>query len=252
MTRTTTPLLSLPAPTADLLHGRSLFLDLDGTLFELVDCPSDVVADAEMRALLTRLSDRLDGRLAIVSGRSLAQMDIMLGPVAQRLALSGSHGSEHRLEGVVMRPERPAALDEIAEAFHDFARGREGVLVEEKSLGVALHYRMALDVETAAGVLADELAQTHQLKVQNGKMMVELRLPGADKGSAVHWLMARPPMAGTRPVFVGDDLTDEPGFVAAHALGGDGVLVGERQPTQAGFALSHPAAVRAWLEAFAQ
>jgi len=226
----------------------SLFLDLDGTMLELIDRPDQVIADAALQALLVRLANRLEGRLAIVSGRSIAQIDAILGPVAQRLALSGSHGSEHRWRGVAAHPVRPAALDEAYDRFRDFADAHAGVLVENKSFGVALHYRMAPKISVEAEALAAALAEQHDLHLQPGKMMAELRLPGGDKGKAIHMLMTRPPMAGTRPWFVGDDATDEPGFVAARKLGGAGILVGTRRPTAALYALPGPPAVRKWLE----
>jgi len=230
------------------LATSSLFLDLDGTLLELIDQPDKVVADAQLRDLLGRLTDRLDGRLAIVSGRSIAQMDAILGPIAHNVAISGSHGSEHRWQGVAAHPVRPRTLDEAAERFRDFADAHAGVLVEDKSFGVALHYRMAPSIEADAQALAMALAETLDLKFQPGKMMAELRLPGGDKGKAVHSLMARAPMAGTLPYFIGDDDTDEPGFVAAQMLGGAGILVGNRTPTAAIYALPDPAAVGDWLE----
>lgn len=241
---------SLPEPDVSMLLGKSLFLDLDGTLFELIDRPEDVVADPPTRALLEALAERLEGRLAIVSGRSLEQIDAMLGPVAQRLAVSGSHGSEHRWRGVTAHPIRPPALQNVAEHFRDFANGSDGVHVEEKSFGVALHYRQAPHVEPAARDLAAKLATTYALHLQDGKMMVELRLLGGDKGTAVRRLMDRPPMAGTLPVFIGDDLTDEPGFGAARALGGHAVLVGPHRATHANLGLPDPAAVRRWLAEF--
>jgi trehalose 6-phosphate phosphatase len=230
------------------LATSSLFLDLDGTLLDLIDQPDKVVADAPLRDLLGRLTDRLDGRLAIVSGRSIAQMDAILGPIAHHVAISGSHGSEHRWRGVAAHPVRPRALDEAAERFRDFADAHAGVLIEDKSFGVALHYRMAPGIEADAQALAMALAETLDLQFQPGKMMAELRLPGGDKGKAVHSLMARAPMAGTRPYFLGDDDTDEPGFVAAQMLGGAGILVGSRAQTAATYALPDPAAVRVWLE----
>lgn len=242
----------LPEPPIALLDGKSLFLDLDGTLFELIDRPDEVKADAATRDLLVRLADRLDGRLAVVSGRSLAQIDAILGPVARDLAVSGSHGSEHRWRGIEAHPARPPALDEVATQFRDFASGHDGLLVEEKSFGVVLHYRQATQHEAAAHALAKDLARTHDLQTQDGKAMIELRAPGGDKGTAVHRLMTRPPMAGTLPLFVGDDATDEPGFIAARNMGGAAVLVGTRRPTAASHALPDPAAVRRWLGDFAQ
>jgi len=204
-----------------------------------------------LRTLLARLADRLDDRIAIVSGRSIAQIDRILGEVSHRVAVSGSHGSEHRWRGIEAHPVRSPAFDRIAERFIAFAADHPGVLVENKTFGVALHYRMAPAAEAAALNLAQVEADRHDLLLQPGKMMVELRLPGGDKGTAVRALMDRPPMAGTRPVFVGDDATDEPGFSAAQALGGFGILVGNRHPTAARFALASPAALRGWLERLA-
>lgn len=235
------------SPPSTVVYGASLFLDLDGTLLELLDRPDDVVADDDLRTLLLRLSTRLAGRVAVVSGRSLAQLDAILGPVAHAIALSGSHGCEHRWRGASEQPERPALLDVAAAQFAAFAAERDGVMLEEKSFGVALHYRMAPDSEAEARALAVALARDTGLQLQKGKMMVELRCPGSDKGGAVRRLMGHPPMAGTVPVFVGDDITDEAAFEAARALGGAGVLVGPARASAAEFRLPDPAAVRAWL-----
>lgn len=239
------------APPPDARAGWSLFLDLDGTLLELIDDPDQVIADDVLRSLLAQVAERLEGRLAIVSGRSIAQLDGILGPVAHLVALSGSHGSEHRWRDMSAHPVRPDALDEAYVRLSDFAQARSGVLLENKSYGVALHYRQVPEIEPEAQAFVAALADTLDLKYQPGKMMSELRMPGGDKGKAVHMLMARAPMAGTRPLFVGDDYTDEPGFEAARELGGAGVLVGDREPTAATHGLADPAAVRAWLEEIA-
>lgn len=145
------------------------------------------------------------------------------------------------------RPNRPAALDEVALRFHDFAQDWSGVLVEVKSFGVALHYRMCPAAAVAAGALASRLAKQFDLHLQDGKMMVELRVAGGDKGAAVERLMSRPPMRGTAPIFAGDDITDEAGFAAACKLGGHAIIIGERRPTAANFSLPSPGALREWL-----
>ena len=119
-------------------------------------------------------------------------------------------------------------------------------MIEDKSLGTALHYRQSPDHEDAARALAQGVAATLGLVVQHGKMMVELRVPG-DKGSAITALMAEPPFAGTTPIFLGDDLTDEDGFVAVAALGGTGILVGPPRDTAATARLDGVADVRRWL-----
>lgn len=237
----------MPLPPRDLLAGASLFLDLDGTLLELVDRPEDVQADPGLRDLLVRLEARLEGRLAVVSGRSLEQIDAILGEVASDLAISGSHGCEHRWRGISARPNRPEELDRAAERLRTFVEGQTGLLLEEKSFGVALHYRMNPQAEAAAHALAQDLSDQLQLGLQHGKMMVELRVAGGDKGRAVHRLMSRPPMLGTRPIFIGDDVTDEPGFAAARELGGHGIFIGVPQPTAADYRIASPEDLRRWL-----
>lgn len=237
----------LPRPPAELLERASLFLDIDGTLLDLVDRPDEVIADAALHDLLRRLLVALDGRVAVLSGRSLDQVDTILGEIAGEMAVSGSHGCEHRWRGISARPDRPPALDRAAERFRDFTGGRDGVLLEEKSFGVALHYRMNPAVGNEAQAVAVQLADELGLDVQHGKMMVELRVAGGGKGGALQRLMNRAPMAGTRPVFIGDDVTDEDGFAAARALGGHGVLIGEPRPTAADYRLEGPAQLRRWL-----
>ncbi len=239
--------LSLPPPPPALLDGASLFIDFDGPLVDLADHPGGVVVDEELRALVMHLHDCSGGRVAIISGRSIEQLDALLGPVAQQIGLSGSHGCEHRWNGISARPFPPPELEIVAHRMKAFAHRHPGTLVEEKSFGVALHYRMAPQAEAAALILGADLAKKFGLYLQKGKMVVELRPAGGDKGGALRRLMARAPMAGTRPLFLGDDVTDEAGFAAASALGGAGILVGPQRPTAAAYRLADPTAARAWL-----
>ncbi|HVJ00244.1 MAG TPA: trehalose-phosphatase [Sphingomonas sp.] len=239
----------LATPPADLLDGASLFLDFDGTLVDLADRPGDVAVDPALIALLDRLASRLDNRVALVSGRSVAQLDGFFGANGKTLAIVGSHGAEHRpAGGVITRPDRPQALDAAQKLIAETFAGRTGVVIEEKSLGVGVHYRLDPSAETDARALVDKIAAAHGLGVQHGKMMVELRLPGFDKGSAIAAMLSEPPFAGHRPVFLGDDLTDEPGFAACAAAGGVGVLVGALRETAATYRLDGVAAVHTWLE----
>jgi trehalose 6-phosphate phosphatase len=238
----------LSFPPADLIDGASLFLDFDGTLVELAARPEAVVVDAALTGLLDRLADRLDGRVALVSGRSIDQLDGFLGDAGGAIGLIGSHGAETRLAGgAIVRPDRPASLDAAAQLFADRFGGRDGVVIEAKSLGVGLHYRLDPSAEDEAHAIAEAFAAAHDLEVQHGKMMVELRLPGHDKGAAIAALLDRAPFAGHPPVFLGDDLTDEPGFVACARHDGAGVLVGDARDTAAHYRLPNVAAVHNWL-----
>lgn len=240
--------IHLPHPSTDILANASLFLDFDGTLVDIADRPDGVVVDPDIPYLLWLLYERHDGRIALVSGRSLAQLDALLGPVASMILISASHGSEHRWDGFHAVPERPSSLDIVAEAFTNTAASYPGAFVEDKSFGVALHYRLAPALDELALLIAGGLAESLGLTLQHGKMVVEVRIPGGDKGAAIRRLMQRSSMQGTHPIFLGDDLTDEPGFAAAFELGGTGILVGDgRQSTSARYALPDPASVRSWL-----
>ncbi|MEH3159039.1 MAG: trehalose-phosphatase [Sphingomonas taxi] len=238
----------LPPPPAALLRDAALFLDFDGTLVELQAQPDAVRVDARLSALVERLTGALDGRVAIISGRPVSGIRALFADPG--FAISGSHGLEVAWpDGRLTRAERPAALDRIVERMNDFAHATTGVLVEEKPLGAALHYRAAPDVEAEARAFAAELAAETGLHLQTGKMMIEVRVAGADKGSALTAMMQAPALAGYRPVFLGDDDTDEPAMAAAAELGGAGVLIGAARATAAAFRLDDVSATLSWLEA---
>ncbi|MFV0624056.1 trehalose-phosphatase [Sphingomonas sp. ac-8] len=243
---------ALNEPPLSLLRDSSLFLDFDGTLVDLAERPDGVVVDEALHTLLQRLAERLDGRLAIVSGRSIEQIDGFLGRSLGGVAVVGSHGAEiRRAGGTIVRPERPATLEAAETAFTERFAGHDGVVIEVKSLGVAIHYRMAPEVEVEARALVEAFARHEGLEVQHGKMMTELRMAGHDKGTAIASLAEQGPFLGHAPVFVGDDLTDEPGFVFCAHHGGSGILIGAPRATAAAFRLADVASFRRWLEAAA-
>jgi trehalose 6-phosphate phosphatase len=241
----------LQPPPPGLAEGAALFLDFDGTLVELAESPEAIAVPEGLPALLERLSARLDGRVALISGRSIADLERHL-PLSQ-IAVSGSHGLELRLGGAAPAgPPPPPGLSEARDALHAFAAGQEGLLVEEKPASVALHFRQAAGREAEAAALCSDVAERTGLSVQPGKMVIELRPPGADKGDALRQIMTEPEFAGARPLFVGDDWTDEHAFAAAAELGGGGILVGAARATAAHWRLDDVAAVAAWLESVAR
>ncbi|MBV8688353.1 MAG: trehalose-phosphatase [Alphaproteobacteria bacterium] len=237
---------SLPPPPS-IQSGDALFLDLDGTLIELADTPDSVRVPDALGELLGRLAHRLEGRVAIVSGRALADVDRHLGRVA--VTVAGSHGAELRLRdgGAVARPA-PPGLEAARAAAARLARDDSRLLIEEKPAGVAVHFRAAPEREAEVGRFAAALAEQTGLRLQKGKMVAELLAPGCDKGEALRAMMAEPSFAGARPLFVGDDLTDEHGFEAAAAAGGGGILVGAPRATAARWRIGGVAAVLRWLD----
>ena len=242
-------IVGLPAPKPLRLAETALFLDLDGTLAPIAARPQDVRPDPRRTTLLERLALKLDGRLAVVSGRTLADVDrILEGCVTSVAAIHGltRRGPDGRLFETPPHPR----LAEADEGFRAFAGRDSGLIVEEKGgLSVALHFRLASRHAEAARACARALAEATGLTLQEGDMVEELRTPGASKGDSVRQFMAEPPFAGAVPVFVGDDATDEDGFAAAQALGGLGVGIGAARPTLARFRLPGVEAALAWLEA---
>lgn len=240
------PPLPLPAPPA-VSSDWALFLDVDGTLLDFADIPGDVRVDPDLIDVLAVLHGRLDGALALVSGRRLAQLDALFAPLT--LPAVGLHGLEHREDGHQERHARPRALDEAVAWGQALATRYPGARVEDKGTTIALHWRAAPDAEDLLRQYADSiLIELPGYHLQPGNMVVELRPDGAHKGSAVAGMLAHPPFHGRRPVFVGDDLTDEHAFAAVNSHNGFGVLVGSRQPSAARYALHDPADVRAWLQ----
>ena len=232
------------------LGNWALFLDIDGTLVDLAAAPDGVVVPTGLTALLDRLTGRLAGALALVSGRSLTGIDRLL-PGGRDAA--GTHGVEWRRNGraQALAESWPAELDAAVAA----ATERLPFLhVERKAHSVALHYREAPEQGAAVRALAEALvrAAPRPFDLLDGKAVVEIVPPGAGKGAAIERFMASPPYAGRLPVFVGDDVTDEHGFAAVNRLGGISVHVGANPATTAGWRLDSPAAVRAWLAALAR
>jgi trehalose 6-phosphate phosphatase len=239
----------LPAPQLLQLGETALFLDLDGTLAPIAARPQDVGPDPRRTSLLERLALKLDGRLAVVSGRTLADVDrILEGRVT---AVAAVHGLVLRdPDGMIHATPPHPDLAAATEGFRAFVARDPGLIVEEKDgLSVALHFRQASRHAQAARACARALAARTGLTLQEGAMVEELRTPGARKGDSVRAFMAKPPFVGAAPVFAGDDVTDEDGFEAAQALGGVGVRVGAPRPTAARFELIGVEAALAWLEA---
>ncbi len=237
-----------PLPQPD--QRWALFLDVDGTLVEIAPTPDAVKVGRRLVALLGALDASLGGAVALVSGRPIEVLDELFLPL--RLAAAGNHGLERRDNGgAVSRPDiDPSVLDPARAAFDRFADERAGVVVEDKGLSVALHYRLAPEAEDAAAGLAGNLLQAlgPEFRIQHGKMMIELRPSGADKGSAIELFMAEPPFAGRVPVFIGDDVTDEDGFDAVNRLGGQSIRVGAADGGVARWRVADIEAVLDWLE----
>lgn len=228
--------------------GMALFLDFDGTLAELAARPEDVAVPSALIATLRRIQTDLDGALAVVSGRPVAEIDGFLAPL--HLPAAGLHGLEHRetLGARVQRAEEGAEIRLLKQRTRDSGLLERGIYFEDKGPTLALHYRSHPDLEQELAAFVEEALQDLPgLHRVNGKMVIEAKPDASDKGVALRHFMGQMPFAGRTPVFIGDDVTDEDGIAAAQALGGFGIKVGEGDSC-ARYRLSGVAAVHAWLD----
>jgi trehalose 6-phosphate phosphatase len=230
----------------ELLTTDALFLDFDGTLVEIAPSPAGVRVTPELQSLVRGLQLRLDGAVALISGRPIGDLDSLLAPL--EFAAAGEHGAEIRYwEGaeVVREHTLPEALGRDILALSEQLAGTE---LELKRASASLHYRRAPEHQTAVVAGMRELEkQLDGYALMLGKMVAELKPENVDKGLAIRDLYTRAPFAGRRPVFIGDDVTDESGFVAVNALGGLSVRVGHGTDTAARYAVPDIAAVHTWL-----
>ena len=237
----------LPDDSAALLQllsaaGTAVFLDFDGTLVDLAPTPDGVRLEPGVVEALALLAERHGGALALISGRPVAQIDAMLAPLV--LPVAGVHGVERRgADGQLHVAATPDVAPVLARA-RALAAMYPGLLVEQKRGAVALHYRLAPELEH---LCSQEMTAAVQacpgVLLLHGKMVLEAKPAATDKGGAIAAFMQETPFAGRRPVFAGDDTTDEAGFVFVQQVGGQGVKVGSG-PSAATLRLASPGTLR--------
>lgn len=222
----------------------ALFLDIDGTLLDLAPTPCGVIIPPALPGLLEQLGQKLSGAMALISGRGLDDIDRLLrwnGDAA------GIHGAQWRRRGhsPVLTPPLPSAL--IADITDEAGRWQD-IVVEHKPGSIALHFTAVPARADDVRALADRtIAKAESpLRLLHGKGVVEIVPIHAGKGSAIERFMGQPPYVGRRPIFIGDDVTDEDGFAAVNRLGGVSLHVGDSR-TAARHRLTSPEAVRRWL-----
>ena len=227
--------------------NSALFLDIDGTILDLARTPGAVVVPPELPAALERLRDRLEGALALVSGRSLAMVDNLFLPF--RPAAVGCHGAEVRGAQGLVTELGPPIPDTVRALFRELAGLFPGLLLEDKGHALALHYRQAPQAWPELEAIMErnqDLFRAEHVSILHGKAVIDARPVGVDKGAGVRALMAIAPFAGRIPLFGGDDTTDLDVFRILGELGGRGFSVGRRFPGVE-YVFPTPRAVRQWL-----
>jgi trehalose 6-phosphate phosphatase len=230
----------------------AFFFDLDGTLADIKPHPDQVSIPPEILELLSMLSVMNGGALALISGRSMAELDTLSGP--HHFPLAGVHGAERRdINGEVHRITLPVnVLQPLEQELIARMALLEGAELEAKGMAFALHYRQAPRHEEAIRALArDVVARYPQLAMQPGKCVIEIKPSGINKGAAIDAFMQEVPFKGRKPLFVGDDLTDEHGFEVVNRLQGFSVKVGAGQ-TQAAYRLGSVNDVHLWIKRMAE
>jgi trehalose 6-phosphate phosphatase len=225
----------------------ALFLDLDGTLLEIAAEPHLAEPSARLHALLPILRPATGGAVALISGRTIVELDRLLAP--HRFAAAGIHGLERRdgsgrlssaaVDGALLAPVRFA--------LSAFAASHAGLALEDKRLTLALHYRLRPDLEPRVSEFVHALELPSSLEVLRGRMVFEIKPAGTNKGAAISHFMNESPFRGRTPVFIGDDVTDEAGFAVVNALDGVSIKV-EAGETTARWRLRGVDAVLEWLE----
>jgi trehalose 6-phosphate phosphatase len=227
----------------------AILLDIDGTLLDLAPTPREVWVPPGLGETLSRLREKTSGALALVSGRSLNDIDLIFAP--EQFPAVGGHGAEMRIsiDNEAVARLAPPMDKELKRRLAAIARLSPGILIEDKGYSLALHYRLAPHAEKAiyeaVSLIRSELPQA-PVEVLPGKCVCEIKQSGFDKATGVRELMAHEPFRGRRPIFIGDDVTDESVFAIMPDLGGLAFSVGRR----ARGVTSHfdePRDVRAWL-----
>ncbi len=206
----------------------ALFLDIDGTLLDLAETPDGIVVPPDLPEHLHRLSMKLGGALALVTGRALPYADQLFRPYA--FPIAGLHGAERRdPSGAISRIEPDASFEDLKAALAREAEQWPGVLVEDKGAAVAAHYRLAPDRQQALEAAMPRYLEMAgpDFTLQRGKMVMEIRPARASKGHALQAFLEQAPFESRKPIAIGDDVTDEAMFRIANELGGHSIRIAE-------------------------
>ena len=207
----------------------AIFTDFDGTLVELAETPDQIDVPESLHFQLERAMRDLDSAFAVITGREISDIDRYLAPL--HLAIAGAHGSQRRRADGVIETADPSTImgaEEIAHAMAPLVEANPGLLLESKEAAVALHFRQAPELEDTVRMAMEEaVSGLSDFTLVPGKMVLEARPKSVSKGTALRAFMLEEPFVGRTPIFIGDDITDEDGFIAAQELGGVGIKLGE-------------------------
>ena len=239
----------MPRSLVPHLSQSAILLDIDGTLLDLAPTPREVWVPPGLAKTLNRLHERTSGALALVSGRSLNDIDLIFAP--EQFPAVGGHGAEMRvsIESESVATHAPPMDKELKRRLAAIAKLSPGILLEDKGYSLALHYRLAPHAEkaiyAAVSLIRADLPNA-PIEVLPGKCVCEIKHSGFTKATGVLELMSHEPFKGRHPLFIGDDVTDESVFAIMPDLRGLAFSVGRRAKGVAGH-FDEPSDVRQWL-----
>jgi trehalose 6-phosphate phosphatase len=232
-------------PNIENIERHAIFLDLDGTLAELVAHPDSVQVERSTLRLLDTLSEKVGGALAVVSGREIAVVDRLLRPLV--LPVAGVHGLERRDARGLIHSRDTADISSIISDLEKSIGHEAGVVIERKPGAIAVHYRLRPELERRCrDIVHGVLENRPDLRLLQGKMVYEIMPRGSDKGGAIQAFLSESPFVGRRPIFAGDDITDEAGFSVVNARNGISIKIGGGESV-ARFRAHDVLQFRAWL-----
>jgi trehalose 6-phosphate phosphatase len=229
------------------LHLNAILLDVDGTLLDFAPTPLDVVIPPELTEALGVLHERTGGALAFVSGRTLSELDLFFAPL--KLTAIAGHGAEVRLSDGTIRRAKKLLDPELTERLAAIAHDKPGLVIEDKGYSFAIHYRRAPEFGHAVREQVNAICAAFPnsaIEILPGKSVIEVKQPSFNKGTAVRELMRHAPFSTRKPIFIGDDVTDEAAFDVLPEFGGIGFSVGRELQGLAGV-FDAPRDVRRWI-----
>ena len=191
----------------------------------------------KLQKKLYTIRNRLKGALALISGRSLDDLDRIFDN--SKIPIAGNHGAQ--LRDTLRLKEYQAdsgKIKGIAHKISELLNGQKNIEIENKGSNLTVHFRNStIDRKEIYKIIMKLVKHEPKLTFLLGKEVLEVKPLSHNKGTAISYFMRTKPFIKRRPVFIGDDETDEDGFETVNKKGGWSVRVGNYQRSKANFFL---------------
>ena len=215
----------------------ALFLDVDGTLYEIENSPGLIKPCFSLQKKLLTIRNRLQGALGLISGRTLDDLDRLFNK--NKISFAGNHGAQLR-DGLQIKEHRANTenIKEIAHKIKELLNGQKNIEIENKGSNLTVHFRNStIDRREINRIIMELVKCDPSLTFLKGKEVLEVKPLSHNKGTAISYFMRTKPFIKRRPIFIGDDVTDEDGFETVNNKGGWSVRVGNYKRSKANFFL---------------